>query len=148
MRIRPFSIQIPESTLSDLKARLTRTRWPDAIEDSGWTQGASAEYMNEIVDYWQNQFDWRAQESAINQRSHFLADIEGLSIHFIHEQGLGPRPLPLVITHGWPGSFVEMLKLIPLLTDPAAHGAAAEDSFDVIVPSIPGYGFSSASTLP
>lgn len=148
MRVRPFSINVPASTLSDLKARLAQTRLPDAISDSDWTYGASLEYMKEIVDYWQTQFDWRVQEKALNQFRQFHADIDGLSVHFIHERGLGSQPLPLVITHGWPGSFVEMLKLIPQLTDPASHGAAADDSFDVIVPSMPGYGFSNPATKP
>ncbi|HUS11196.1 MAG TPA: epoxide hydrolase [Pyrinomonadaceae bacterium] len=148
MRIRPFSIQVPTSTLSELKTRLAQTRWPDAIADSDWTYGASLEYMKEIVDYWQTHFDWRAQETALNRFPQFHADIDGFNVHFIHERGLGSQPLPLVITHGWPGSFVEMLKLIPQLTDPVSHGAAAEDSFDVIVPSMPGYGFSSPPTEP
>ena len=148
MRVQPFSINVPASTLSDLKARLAQTRWPDAIAHSDWTYGASLEYMKEIVDYWQTEFDWRVQEKALNQFRQFHADIDGLSVHFIYERGLGPQPLPLVITHGWPGSFVEMLKLIPQLTDPASHGAAAEDSFDVIVPSMPGYGFSDRPTEP
>jgi pimeloyl-ACP methyl ester carboxylesterase len=141
-------MHIPEPTLFDLKARLAQTRWPDATTDAEWTYGASVGYMKEIVDYWKTQFDWRVQEKAINQFSQFSAKIEGLNIHFIHERGVGPRPLPLVITHGWPGSFVEMLKIIPMLADPASHGAPAEDSFDVVVPSMPGYGFSSYSTEP
>jgi pimeloyl-ACP methyl ester carboxylesterase len=148
MRVQPFNIHIPERTLVDVKTRLAQTRWPDAIADAGWMYGASVEYMKEIVDYWQTQFDWRAQENAINQFSQFTAEIDGLNIHFIHERGCGPRPLPLVITHGWPGSFVEMLKIIPMLADPASHGASAEESFDVVVPSMPGYGFSSYSTQP
>jgi pimeloyl-ACP methyl ester carboxylesterase len=148
MRIRPFSIHVPTSRLSELKARLAQTRWPDAIADSDWTHGASLEYMKQIVDYWQTQFDWRVQETALNQFRQFHADIDGLKVHFIHERGLGSQPLPLVITHGWPGSFVEILGLIPQLTDPASHRAAAEDSFDVIVPSMPGYGFSNPPTQP
>src|SRR5205807_2608375 len=95
-----------------------------------------------LVDYWQHEFDWRAQEEKLNQFAHFRSEIDGLNIHFIHEQGQGPKPLPLIITHGWPGSFFEMFKLIPLLTDPASHGGDPADAFDVIVPSLPGFGFS------
>lgn len=148
MRVRPFSIQISDAALSELKARLAQTRWPNASTDAEWRYGASLRYMQEIVDYWQTEFDWRAQEDSINRFSQFHADVDNVKIHFIHERGSGPQPLPLVITHGWPGSFVEMLELIPLLTDPAAHGAQAEDSFDVVVPSIPGYGFSSYPNPP
>lgn len=143
MDVQHFRIHIPEETLSDLKARLRQTRWPDSIAGSAWTYGASLNYMKEIVDYWTDQFDWRAQEKAINKFNHFLAEVEGSSIHFIHERGRGPKPIPLVITHGWPGSFVEMLKVVPRLTDPASHRGDPLDSFDVVVPSLPGYGFSS-----
>ena len=148
MDIQPFSIHILESTLSDLKARLLQTRWPDAIDGSGWSYGADLTYMKEIVDYWTTQFDWRAQEQAINEYSQFRAEVDGASIHFIHERGRGPQPLPLVITHGWPGSFVEMLKVIPQLADPASCGGDERDSFDVVIPSLPGYGFSSRATQP
>ncbi len=95
-----------------------------------------------LVGYWQSEFDWRAQEARLNQLAQFRAEIDGQGVHFIHERGKGPNPLPIVLTHGWPGSFVEMAKLIPLLTDPAAHGGDPADSFDVIIPSLPGYGFS------
>jgi pimeloyl-ACP methyl ester carboxylesterase len=148
MSLRPFQIHIHEAVLSDLRTRLSETRWPDSIPGSDWGHGASLNYMMEIVDYWQNHFDWRAQENAINQYKQFHAEIDGLNIHFIHERGRAAGSMPLVITHGWPGSFVEMLKLIPLLTDPVAHGADAEDSFDVVIPSMPGYGFSSAALSP
>ncbi len=142
MDIQPFSIHIPESTLSDLKDRLRQTRWPDEIEDSNWDYGANLDYMRQLVDYWLNSFDWRAQEKALNSFHHFRANVEGLGIHFIHERGKGSKPLPLVITHGWPGSFAEMVKIIPRLTDPVSFGGDADDSFDVVVPSLPGYGFS------
>ena len=142
MDIQPFSIHIPESTLSDLKQRLRQTRWPDEIEDSNWDYGANLDYMRQLVDYWLNSFDWRAQENVLNSFHHFRADVEGLGIHFIHERGKGPTPLPLVITHGWPGSFAEMVKIIPRLTDPVSFGGDDDDSFDVVVPSLPGYGFS------
>lgn len=146
MNIQPFIIQIPQTSLDDLRARLSRTRWPDEIADSGWEYGSDLAYMKELVAYWQDHFDWPAQEQAINSFNHYRAAIDGLNIHFIHERGKGPNPLPLIITHGWPGSFIEMRKIIPLLTDPASHGGEAADSFDVIVPSMPGYGFSDRPT--
>ena len=146
MDVQPFALHTPESTLSDLKDRLRNVRWPDEIAGTNWSQGADLNFMKEIVDFWLTKFDWRAQEKAINKFSHFRADVDGFGVHFIHERGRGPQPLPLVITHGWPGSFVEMLKIVPRLTDPAACGGDAADSFDVVVPSLPGYGFSERPT--
>jgi pimeloyl-ACP methyl ester carboxylesterase len=138
----PFVIQIPDSVLTDLHRRIEATRWPDELEQAGWEYGASLASMRSIAEYWRYHYDWRREEAALNRWPHYLISLEGLSIHFIHVRGKGPAPLPLVITHGWPGSFVEMLKLIPLLTDPEAHGGRREDAFDVVVPSLPGYGFS------
>ena len=146
MDVQPFAIDIPESTLADLQQRLALTRWPDEIADSAWSYGANLKYMREIVSYWQTRFDWRSQEHAINRFSQFRAEVDGLAIHFIHERGKGSEPFPLIITHGWPGSFVEMLKIIPRLTDPVSHGGDAADSFDVVIPSLPGYGFSDRAT--
>ncbi len=146
MNIQPFRIHIPESTISDLKDRLRQTRWPDEITDSGWDYGANLEYMRELADYWLNGFDWQVHENRLNSFSQFRAEVEGLGIHFVHERGKGPEPFPLVITHGWPGSFAEMEKIIPRLTDPVSFGGSAEDSFDVVVPSLPGYGFSDRPT--
>ena len=142
MNIQPFKVHIPETALQDLHERLARTRWPDEVPNTGWEYGTNLAYLKELVHYWQTQFDWRAQEEMMNQFAHFRADFDGFGIHFIHEKGKGPDPLPIIITHGWPSSFLEMLKIIPLLTDPENHGGKAEDSFDVIVPSLPGYGFS------
>ena len=142
MAVQPFNVHIPEPVLQDLRDRLTRTRWPDEIPNSDWDYGANLAYIKELVEYWRTQFDWRAQEEAINSFSHFKTEVDGQEIHFIHEKGEGPNPVPLIITHGWPSSFFELLKIIPLLTDPASHGANPEDSFDVVVPSMPGYGFS------
>ncbi|MGH7453941.1 MAG: epoxide hydrolase family protein [bacterium] len=142
MNAHPFKIQIPQATLEDLQERLRRIRWPDEIPGAGWDYGANLAYMKELINYWRTQFDWRAQEDAINQFHHFRATVEGLGIHFIHEAGKGPNPLPLIITHGWPGSFLEMLKIIPSLTDPVSYGGDPVDAFDVVVPSLPGYGFS------
>ncbi|HEY3228706.1 MAG TPA: epoxide hydrolase, partial [Roseiflexaceae bacterium] len=148
MDTQPFKIQITQSTIEDLRERLARTRWPDEIPGSGWDYGANLAYMQELVDYWRTRFDWHAQEQAINEFPHFRATVDGLGIHFIHERGKGPNPLPLIITHGWPGSFVEMLKIVPMLTDPASYGGEPADSFDVVVPSLPGYGFSDRPTQP
>jgi pimeloyl-ACP methyl ester carboxylesterase len=146
MDIRPFTVEIPQATLDDLRERLIRTRWPDEVDEAGWDYGSNLSYMKGLADYWQTRFDWRAQEEFINSFAHYRARIDGLNIHFIHERGKGSDPIPLIITHGWPGSFFEMLKLIPRLTDPLSHGADPADSFDVIVPSLPGYGFSDRPT--
>lgn len=112
------------------------------MADAGWDYGTEAAYLKELVEYWQHRFDWRLQEAAINRLAHFRAEVDGLNIHFIHERGQGKHPLPLIVTHGYPDSFLRFQKIIPLLTDPAAHGGDASDSFDVVVPSLPGYGFS------
>jgi pimeloyl-ACP methyl ester carboxylesterase len=140
--VRPFRVDVTEEVLHDLNARLDRTRWPDEIEGAGWDYGTNLAYLRELVTHWRTQFNWRAQERGINQFAHYTANVDGLDIHFIHERGKGPQPLPLVLTHGWPGTFFEMHKLIPLLTDPARFGGDAQDAFDVVVPSLPGYGFS------
>jgi pimeloyl-ACP methyl ester carboxylesterase len=131
-----------QQTLDDLQRRLAMTRWPDEIPSAGWRFGTNLAYLRELVDYWQATFNWRAQEQALNMFAHFRADINGLGVHFIHARGVGPRPLPLILTHGWPSSFVEMLKILPRLTDPARYGADSEDAFDVVVPSLPGFAFS------
>ncbi len=146
MSVQPFKVQILQATLDDLRERLARTRWADEISGAGWDYGANLAYMKELIDYWQNQFDWRAQEKLINRFAHFRADVDGLNIHFIHERGRGSNPLPIIITHGWPSSFFQMLKTIPLLSDPESHGGDPADAFDVIVPSMPGYGFSDRPT--
>jgi pimeloyl-ACP methyl ester carboxylesterase len=140
--VTPYSIRIPEEVLVDLRQRLARTRWPDEVEDVGWKQGTNLAYLQELCAYWCEEFDWREQERKLNELPHFMTEIDGLGVHFVHVRGRGPEPFPLVITHGWPSSFFEIVKLIPLLTDPAAHGAESADAFDVVVPSMPGYGFS------
>ncbi len=146
MAVQPYKVHVPDSVLQDLKDRLARTRWPDEIPGSGWDYGSNLDYIKELVEYWRTEFDWRAQEERINRFSHFTADVEGLNIHFIHERGKGPDPIPLIITHGWPSTFFEILKVVEPLTDPENHGGSPEDSFDVVVPSMPGYGFSSLTT--
>ena len=137
-----FSIQIPDAVLGDLEQRLAATRWPDELEGTGWELGSNLTYVRSLAEYWRHGYDWRREEAALNQLPQYRIALDDLHIHFVHARGRGPAPLPLIITHGWPGSFAEMVKLVPLLTDPASHGGRAEDAFDVIVPSLPGYGFS------
>ena len=146
--IDPFEIYVEDEVIEDLIERIARTRWPGEITDSGWDYGANLSYVMDLCDYWKNTFNWREQESRINTFQNFTTDVSGLKIHFILEKGKGPNPLPLVITHGWPSTFAEMLDIIPLLTDPGSHGGDAADSFDVIVPSIPGYGYSEKPLYP
>lgn len=138
----PFTIDIPDAVLGDLKQRLSLARWPGEVPDSGWEYGANLSYIKQLVAYWRDRYDWRAQERAMNRWSHFKTTLDGHGIHFIHERGKGPRPLPLLVAHGWPGSFYEFMDVIGPLTDPAAHGGDPADAFDVVVPSLPGYGFS------
>lgn len=142
MPIEPYVVDVPQSVLDDLHQRLARTRWPAALPDAGWSLGTDQAYLRVLVSSWQHTFDWRVQERRINQLPHFRAQLNGLNIHFVHQRGQGPRPLPLLLTHGWPDSFYRMHKLIPLLTDPGRHGADPADAFDVVVPSLPGFGFS------
>jgi len=142
MNVQSFPIAIPQATLDDLRERLAHTRWPDEIEGAGWDYGTNLAYLKELVDYWQHDFDWRAQEKHLNAFAHFRTEIDGLGIHFLHERGKGPNPIPLLLTHGWPDSFYRFHKIIPLLTDPATYGGDPADSFDVIVPDLPGFGFS------
>jgi pimeloyl-ACP methyl ester carboxylesterase len=142
MSVESYRIAIEQHVLDDLKARLANTRWPDEVEGAGWDYGTDLDYLKELVAYWADGFDWRAREADLNRYAHYRADLDGFGLHFIHERGRGERPLPLLLTHGWPDSIVRMLDVIPLLTDPAAHGGDAADAFDVVVPSLPGFGFS------
>ena len=142
MEIEPFVIDVPQAVLDDLGARLADARWPDEIPGTGWDYGTNMAYLRELVGYWRAEYDWRAQERRLNEFRHFRTTVDGLGVHFIHELGKGPDPFPLIVSHGWPGSVVEMLRIIPMLTDPASHGGEPADSFDVVVPSLPGYGFS------
>lgn len=148
MRSTPFTPHIAPGALDDLRERLARTRWPEPDPAGGWEQGVNAGFLHALVEHWRHAFDWRAQERRMNLLPHFTAEVEGCNLHFVHQRGQGPRPLPLVLTHGWPSSFDEFAKIIPLLTDPAASGGDPDDSFDVIVPSLPGYGFSAPSPRP
>ncbi len=140
--VTPFRIHVPDAALDDLRARLARARWPDEIPGSGWTYGTDLATMKDLVAYWRDGFDWRAQEAALNAWPQFTAPIAGIDVHFIHAPGVGPNPMPLLISHGWPGSIVEFQRLLPLLTDPARHGGDARDAFTVVAPSLPGYAFS------
>ena len=145
MEIRPFSMEFPEAELQDLRDRLARTRWPGEVEGAGWRLGVPPAFLRELSDEWRTRFDWRRAEERIRHVPQFTARIEGARIHFAHARGEGPRPFPIVVTHGWPGSFLEMLRIVPLLTNPSAHGGDPADAFDVVVPSIPGFGFSEPS---
>lgn len=143
----PFTIDIPDADIDDLKARLARTRWPSEVSDSGWQYGANLAYVRELCEYWQSAFDWRAAEAGLNEMPQFTAEVsadgvDGYKLHFVHKEGAGPDPLPLVFTHGWPGTFYEASKILGPLTDPAAHGGDPADAFTVVAPSLPGYGFS------
>ena len=138
----PFSIDVPDAVLDDLRQRLSRARFPDELDGAGWTYGTPLGYLRELVAYWRDEFDWREQERQLNRFDHFKTAIDGLDVHFIHERAADPDALPLIIVHGWPSSFMQFHKVIEPLTDPAAHGGSADDAFHVVVPSIPGYGFS------
>lgn len=141
-RTRPFEIEISEEVLGDLQERLRNTRWPHSVEGTGWDAGTDRQYLRELVAYWQNTYDWEKEAAALNQFAHFRSEIDGIAIHFIHERGKGPNPFPIILTHGYPDSFYRFAKIIPMLTDPASFGGRAEDAFDVIVPDLPGFGFS------
>ena len=140
--VRPFRIEVPEADLDDLRDRLARTRWPDELPDVGWSYGVPLGYMREMAEYWRTGYDWRAHEARLNALPQFTTTIDGANVHFIHVRSPEPDALPLVLTHGWPGSVAEFLDVIGPLTDPRAHGGDPSDAFDVVVPSLPGYGFS------
>ncbi len=142
MDVQPFTIAVAQPALDDLHLRLAMTRLPDDVPGTGWGFGTDLAYLRDLVHYWRASFDWRAQERAFNAIPQFRADVDGMRVHFIHVRGVGPRPVPLILTHGWPSSFVEMLKVLPRLTDPARHGGDPTDAFDVVVPSLPGFAFS------
>jgi pimeloyl-ACP methyl ester carboxylesterase len=140
--IQPFRIDVADAALEDLRQRIARTRWPDEVSGSGWDYGTNRHYLRELLAYWRDEFDWREQERKLNAFSHFLTDVDGLTLHYFREPGRGPQPMPILLVHGWPSTFFEMTKLAPLLADPAAHGGDPADAFDVVVPSLPGCGFS------
>jgi len=142
--IRPFTIRIPDAAIADLKSRLAASRLTEPLQGPGWTHGTDIDYLRRLIAYWRTNFNWRAQERRLNQLEQFTTTIDGLAIHFIHRRSKNPNALPLLITHGWPGSFVEFTKIIGPLTDPEAHGGRAADAFHVVMPSIPGFAFSQA----
>ncbi|GAA3734808.1 epoxide hydrolase family protein [Streptomyces tremellae] len=144
--VRPFTVSIPEAEIDDVRRRLARTRWPDPETVGDWSQGVRSENARTLVDRWEHGYDWRRFESELNRFPQFLTEIDGLDIHFVHVRSRNPDAMPLILTHGWPGSVVEFLKLIGPLTDPVPFGGDAADSFDVVIPSLPGFGFSQKPT--
>jgi pimeloyl-ACP methyl ester carboxylesterase len=146
--IRPFKVSFPDSDLAELKSRIKATRWPEKETVNDDTQGVQLATIQALAKYWLNDHDWRKCEAKLNSYPNFITNIDGLDIHFIHVKSKEKNALPMIVTHGWPGSVVEQLKIIDPLTDPVAHGGKAEDAFDVVIPSIPGYGFSGKPTAP
>ena len=146
--IRPFTIEVPEGVLVDLRERLARTRFPDQIAGSEWDYGTDLGYLKELCEYWRTAFDWRRTEAELNLLDNFRTTIDGQEIHFIHARSRVEGAFPVIITHGWPGSVLEFLKILPMLTDPEAHGGSTADAFHVVCPSMPGYGFSGPTGEP
>jgi microsomal epoxide hydrolase len=144
----PYSIAVPDATLTDIRSRVQNYPWHEMPDDGGWDYGTNLYYMKELCDYWVTEFDWRKQEEKINRFSHFKAPVDGIDLHFIHEKGSGPNPRPLIISHGWPGTIVEFLDFIDLLAHPENHGGSIDDAFDVVAPSLPGFGFSGRPPRP
>ncbi len=146
--ITPFEIAVPDAAIADLQRRLRNTRLPDQIDNSSWEYGTDIAYLTELIEYWQDDFDWREQETQLNQFDQFKTEIDGLAMHFIHQRSENPDAIPLMIVHGWPGSISEFTKIIGPLTDPLAHGGDSADAFHVIAPSLPGFGFSGIPNQP
>ncbi|WP_026413262.1 epoxide hydrolase family protein [Actinomadura oligospora] len=141
-KINPFRIDVPAGDLEDLRVRLAGTRWPDELPGTGWSYGVPSSYAQELAEYWRTGFDWRRQEAALNEFPQFTTEIDGQNIHFLHVRSPEPDALPLILTHGWPGSVAEFMKVVGPLTDPRAHGGDPADAFHVVAPSLPGFGFS------
>jgi epoxide hydrolase len=140
--VHPFRIQIPQAQLDDLHTRLDLTRWPDELPDAGWDYGASLPYVRDLADYWRNAYDWRKHEATLNEIPQFVSEIDGTRVHFLHVRSPEPDAMPLLLTHGWPGSIVEFFDLISPLSDPRAHEGDPADAFHLVIPSVPGFGFS------
>ena len=140
--IQPYSLNVPQDVLDDLRERLERTRLPGSVSGTGWSRGVDFDYMEDLIDYWIHEYDWREQEARLNRYRHLKADVDGLGIHFIHEEGKGPNPMPLFMMHGYPWSLILLLRILPMLTDPASYGGDPADAFTVVIPSIIGFGFS------
>jgi pimeloyl-ACP methyl ester carboxylesterase len=143
-----FAIAIPQGDIDDLRDRLARTRWPDQLPGVGWEYGIPLDYVKELVDYWRTEYDWRVNEARLNQFPQFRTTIDGANVHFMHVRSVEPRAFPMLMTHGWPGSIVEFANIIEPLVDPRAHGGDPRDAFDLVIPSIPGYGFSGPTSQP
>jgi pimeloyl-ACP methyl ester carboxylesterase len=140
--IRPFRIDIPQTDLDDLEDRLARARWPEEMPGVGWSRGVPLGYLRDLADYWLTKYDWRKQEAKLNELPQFTTQIDGTPVHFLHVRSPESGALPLILTHGWPGSIVEFLRVIGPLTDPRTHGGDRADAFHLVIPSLPGYGFS------
>ncbi|MBI1881240.1 MAG: epoxide hydrolase [Chloroflexi bacterium] len=148
MNIQPFSLNIAQAALDDLQDRLARMRWPDELPGVGWSYGVPLNYVRRLVDYWRNGYDWRKWEAKINAYPQFTTEIDGQNIHFLHVRSSEPDALPLILTHGWPGSFIEYFNTIDLLANPGAHGGDPADAFHLVIPSVPGFGFSGPTHEP
>jgi pimeloyl-ACP methyl ester carboxylesterase len=142
MTIQPFTIAIPQADLDDLRERLARTRWPSQLPGVGWSRGVPLDYLKDLAEYWRTAYDWRKHETRLNAFPQYTTEIDGQNIHFLHVRSPEPDAFPLILTHGWPGSFVEFLKVIGPLSDPRAHGGDAADAFHLVIPAVPGFGFS------
>src|ERR1700722_12492914 len=146
--IRPFRVNFPDSELTELRRRINATRWPERETVADQSQGVQLATIEALARYWATDYDWRKVEARLNALPQFMTEIEGLDIHFIHVRSTHENALPLIVTHGWPGSIIEQLKIIDPLTNPTAHGGSASDAFDLVIPSLPGYGFSGKPTAP
>jgi epoxide hydrolase len=146
--IRPFRIEVPEAALDDLRDRLARTRWPSELPGPAWSRGVPLGYLRELAEYWRTDYEWREHEARLNELPQFTTTIDGANVHFLHVRSAEPEALPLIMTHGWPGSIVEFLDIIGPLTDPRAHGGDPADAFHLVIPSIPGFGLSGPTSEP
>jgi pimeloyl-ACP methyl ester carboxylesterase len=141
MAPRPYTIEVPDAVLDDLRERLGRTRWPEQIPTTGWDYGVDVAYLRELCEHWRDGYDWRRWEARLNELPGFRCEVDGVDLHYWHVRGVGPAPMPLMLIHGWPGSMMEFLELIGPLADPGAYGGDPADAFDVVVPALPGFGF-------
>src|SRR6187455_87085 len=146
VEVRPFRVDVPEAELDDLRRRIKATRFPEKEAVADFSQGVQLALIQEIARYWASDYDWRKVETKLNSYPQFITEIDGLDIHFIHVKSKHPNALPVIVTHGWPGSIIEQLKIVDPLVDPTAYGGTAADAFDVVIPSMPGYGFSGKPT--
>lgn len=146
--IRPFHLNVSDAVLEGIRTRVAQYPWHEMPDDGGWEYGTNLDYMKELCAYWLAEYDWRKHEAVINRFSNFSAAVEGIDLHFVHEKGSGPAPMPLIVSHGWPGTVVEFLDVIEPLAHPERFGGKVEDAFDVIVPSLPGFGFSGRPARP